>query len=88
MTSVVLIPLSTALRSSGECHGVVARFGRFEVWAHRHRYGEPGRRRYGISFTAIEILDQSIPRKTRKVDLPETCRSNLKKVISYLEGVQ
>lgn len=47
--------------------GLVAKSARFEVHAMRHRCGEPGRRRYAVTFTAIEVLSNEAPRKYREI---------------------
>lgn len=77
----VRFPIRTAV--SGVGHGLVARSERFEVYAVRTRYGPKGRRRYAVTFSAIEVLGRE-PRRIREVPLPDTMRSDLGKVIAYL----
>lgn len=67
--------------------GVVAKSDRFEVWARRHRAAQGWRRVYHTSFTAIEVLTKEPPRKTREIELPDNMRSNLDKIIAFLESL-
>lgn len=78
-------PLAEAARN----HGVVARSGRYEISAHRSRLGDEGRRYYAIDFTAIEVLDNSVPgkRKYRDIELPRNIRSNLKRIMEFISDL-
>lgn len=72
-------------RVSGD---VVATNGQYEVWAHRFRAGDEGRRRYVVGFDAIEILDPTPGnRKVREITLPTKIRSNLGKIVEYLSSL-
>jgi hypothetical protein len=72
---------------SGGSFGIVAKSVRFEVWAKRHRRGDPGRRYYATVFTAFEVLTAEPSRQTRDVKLPDTCQSDLKRIISFLSSI-
>ena len=78
-------PISKAIRTSGEGHGIVAQSDSIVVWAHRRRVGDPGRRSYHVYFTATRVLSHDVPRKTEEIRLPDSCRSNLDKVLAFLE---
>jgi hypothetical protein len=66
--------------------GVVAKNDRFEVWAFRHRCGDPGFRRYAVSFEVVEVLSRE-PRKVQDFAMPATCRSNLRRICAHLESL-
>lgn len=57
--------------------------GLYEVYASRHRCGQPGRRRYAVTFHACRVLSV-IPRQVEEVPLPSTVHSNLVKVLAHL----
>lgn len=68
-------------------HELTAQTKRHEVYKMTWRAGPPGFRRYVSAYEVIAILSRE-PRRYQPVKLPETIRSNRRKVLAFVESLE
>jgi hypothetical protein len=69
-------------------HGLVARSARFEVWSEKCRLGLKGDRYTMVTFAVLEVTRGAVPRVSKDFRMPDTHRSDLAKILAYLEALE